>query len=93
MPVTKNSYEQNFWNWRLIYIETSKHISANNCSKTSKDQEGFPGGSDSQEPACNSGDLGLIPGSGRSSGEEMATHSNILAWRTPSVEETICGTA
>jgi len=30
---------------------------------------GFPGDSDSKESACNSGDLGLIPGSGRSLGE------------------------
>ena len=28
--------------------------------------EGFPGGSDSEESACNAGNLGLIPGSGRS---------------------------
>ena len=26
----------------------------------------FPGGSDSKESACNAGDLGSIPGSGRS---------------------------
>ena len=32
----------------------------------------FPGGSDSKEPACNAGDLGLIPGSARSPGEGMA---------------------
>ena len=30
---------------------------------------GFPEGSDSKESACNAGDEGLIPGSGRSSGE------------------------
>ena len=30
---------------------------------------GFPGGSDSKEPACNEGDPGLIPGLGRSPGE------------------------
>ena len=30
---------------------------------------GFPSGSDSKESACNVGDLGLIPGLGRSSGE------------------------
>ena len=29
---------------------------------------GFPGGSDSEESACNVGDLGLILGLGRSSG-------------------------
>ena len=32
--------------------------------------QGFPGGSDSKESACNMGDLGFIPGSGRSPGEE-----------------------
>ena len=30
---------------------------------------GFPDGSDSKESACNAGDLALIPGSGRSTGE------------------------
>ena len=30
---------------------------------------GFPGSSDGKESACNVGDLGLIPGSGRSPGE------------------------
>ena len=30
---------------------------------------GFPGGSDGIESACNAGDLGLIPGLGRSPGE------------------------
>ena len=30
----------------------------------------FPGGSDGKETACNAGDLGSIPGSGRSPGEE-----------------------
>ena len=28
-------------------------------------------------------DVGLIPGLGRSPGERMETHSNILAWRVP----------
>ena len=30
---------------------------------------GFPGGSNGKESVCNAGDLGSIPGSGRSSGE------------------------
>ena len=30
---------------------------------------GFPGGSDDKQTACNAGDLGLIPGLGRSSGK------------------------
>ena len=31
--------------------------------------KGFPGGSDGEESACSAGDLGLIPGLGRSPGE------------------------
>ena len=31
--------------------------------------EGFPGGSAGKESACNAGDVGLIPGSGRCPGE------------------------
>ena len=30
---------------------------------------GFPGSSDGEESACSAGDLGLIPGLGRSPGE------------------------
>ena len=48
---------------------------------------GFPGGSDGKESACKAGDPGLIPGSGRSPEEGMATHSSILAWRMPWTEE------
>ena len=44
---------------------------------------GFLGGSDSKESACNVGDLGLIPGLGRSPGRRHATCSSILAWRIP----------
>ena len=33
------------------------------------DIKGFPGGSDSKESASNAGDLGLIPGLGRSPGK------------------------
>ena len=37
--------------------------------------EGYPGGSDGKESACNAGDLGWISGSGRSPGGE---HGNTL---------------
>ena len=40
-----------------------------------------------KESTCNAGDQGLIPGSGRSSGEGMATHNSILAWKIPQTEE------
>ena len=84
---------------------------------------GFPGSSAGKESTCNAGDLGSVPGSGRSPGEgigyplqyswvslvtqmvknlhamretcvwsrgwedpleeRMATHSSVLAWRSP----------
>ena len=43
--------------------------------------------SDGKESACNAEESHLIPGSGRSPGEEMATHSSILTWRIPWTEE------
>ena len=33
------------------------------------EEKGFPGGSEVKASACNAGDLGSIPGSGRSPGE------------------------
>ena len=47
----------------------------------------FPGVSVGNNPHANAGDVGLIPGSGRSSGEEIATHSSILALEIPWTEE------
>ena len=48
---------------------------------------GFPGGSEDNGSACNAGDLGSIPGLGRSLEKETATHSGILTWRIPWTEE------
>ena len=48
---------------------------------------GFPGGSDGKESACNTRDLGSIPGSGRFLEKEMAIHSSILACKIPWTEE------
>ena len=49
--------------------------------------EGFPGGSDGKESACNVGDLGShnVWSLGWEDPLEkgMATHSSILAWRIP----------
>ena len=36
-----------------------------------------------KESACNAEDPGLIPGSGRSTGEGIGYHSSVLAWRIP----------
>ena len=44
---------------------------------------GFPGGSDSKEPACSTGDPGSILGREDPLEKEMVTHSSILAWEIP----------
>ena len=42
---------------------------------------GFANSSVGKEPACNAGDLGLIPGLGRSAGEGIGSHFNpIFDW-------------
>ena len=48
---------------------------------------GFPSGSMVKNLPANAGDRGLIPGSGRSTGEEMVTYFSILAWEIPWTEE------
>ena len=47
----------------------------------------FPGGSDGKESACNAGDLGSIPGSGRSPREGNDNPIQYLAWRIPWTED------
>ena len=78
----------------------SKITADGDCSNEIKRRlllgKGFPGGPEVKASTCNAGDLGSIPGLGRSSGwedpleKEMATHSSILAWRIPWTEEP-CG--
>ena len=46
-------------------------------SKSLLSVQGFPGGSDGEESAHNAGDLGLIPGLGRSPG---GGHGNLLQY-------------
>ena len=47
----------------------------------------FPGGSEVKASASNAGDLGSIPGSGRSPGEGNGNSLQYLAWRNPWTEE------
>ena len=49
---------------------------------------GFPGGSVGKESACNTGNLVLIPGLGRSHGEENGNPLQYSRWEIPCTEET-----
>ena len=46
----------------------------------------FPGGAVVKNLPANAGDAGSIPGLGRSPGGERTTHSSILTWKFPCIE-------
>ena len=52
---------------------------------------GFPGGSDSKKSACSVGDLGLIPGFGRSSGGEHGNPLQYSCWENPHGQRSLGG--
>ena len=63
-----------FWEDIFIYL-------------TSFRPKDIPGGLVVKNPPAHTGDVGSIPGLGRSPEKEMATHSNILTWEIPWTEE------
>ena len=64
--------------YSIIIVVTFTHQSTSGV--------GFPGGSALKDPPAIAGGVGLLPGSGRPPGEEMATHCSILAWEIPRTE-------
>ena len=48
---------------------------------------GLPWWVSGKESTCQIGDIGLIPGLGRSPEKEVATLSSILAWKIPWIEQ------
>ena len=67
------------YSWKKIYSPIKYAFGIKN--------QGFPGGSDSKESACNAGDLGLILCWKDRLEKGMAIHSSILAWRIPWTED------
>ena len=57
--------------WKESYDQPRQHIKKQRhyFANISPSSQGFPGGSEGKASACNVGDLGLIPGLGRSPGE------------------------
>ena len=78
-----------FWNaqvWEKSWYAAHKDVDSRPVKP-----EGWwywlPGGSEVKVSACNTGDLGSIPGWEDPLEKEMATHSSIPAWRIPWMEE------
>ena len=65
----------------------SEHVLIDNLYRMIPSFMDCPGGSDGKESACNAGNPGSVPGSGRSLGEGNGYHCSILAWRIPWTEE------
>ena len=85
--------------WKFVPFDhlhsTSPPRSGNHKFDTLFYKLNFLGGSDDKVSVYNVGDLGSIPGLGRSPGEgngdplekEMAIHSSTIAWKIPWTEE------
>ena len=73
MPPALAAHSLNHWTAREVPEDIFIQL------PTLRTREILFGGSNSKESACNTGDLGLIPGLGRTPGEENG--SSILAWR------------
>ena len=52
---------------------------------------GFPGSSDGKESACNAGDLGLIPGLGRSPGGKYGNPLQYCCLENPHEQRSLAG--
>ena len=66
--------------WKIPWIEEPGGLQFRRSQRVGRDRVptvGFPGGSEGKASACNAGDLGSIPGSGRSPGEG---HGNPLQY-------------
>ena len=82
--------------WRQYQFRNRFVISIFLNSALSNTVASFPGSSDGKVSACNAGDLGLIPGLGRSPGEgngsalvpsTLLFRSSTRAWKMPWMEE------
>ena len=62
-------------------------ISSYKINKLQGCKSDFPGGSVGKESACNAGDLGSIPGSGRSPGEGNGNPLQYSCLENPRMEE------
>ena len=63
------------------------HQAASYNPELASPQEAFLGDSDSKDSACSAGDWGQSLGQEDTLERGMATHSRILAWKTPWTED------
>ena len=69
-------FQARVWEWGAIAFSDPNELDHTNY-------KGFPHSSVGKESACNAGDLGLIPGSGRSPGEGNGNPLQYLCLENP----------
>ena len=69
-----------------LYLQRPYFLFPNKVTFPSSTREAFLGCSDGKESACNAGDPGSHPRSGRSLEKGTENHSSILVWRIPWTE-------
>ena len=74
------------WLWDWLNQTLSRSLTSGNPEFSFLLRD-LPHSFDSKESACSEGDLGSIPGSGRSPGEENSYSLQYFAWRIPQTEE------
>ena len=74
--------------WAAVYGVAQ---SRTRLKRQQQQQQDFPGGSAVKNPPANTGDVGLIPGSGRSPGEENGNTLHYSCLRNPMDRETMAG--
>jgi len=84
---TNTTWEAKYWGIHVFFNYGFLRVYAQSWDFGSYDSfRSFSGGASGKEPTCQCrrwGDVGSIPGLGRSLEKGMATHSSILAWRIP----------
>ena len=77
----------NIFAWRTPWTEKVKGMTQVWENIVVKERMGFPGGSDGKESVCSAGDLGSIPGLGRSPEGRNSNPLQYLAWKIPRNKE------
>ena len=68
-------------------VNITNETMTQNCNEVSPHSRNSFNGSASKESACNAGDIGSIAGLEDPLEKEMATHSSILAGKSPWIEK------
>ena len=86
----ENPMDRGAW-WATVHGVTKSWTRLSNQQTRTHTHEGFPGGSDGKKSVCNEGDVGSIPGSGRSPGERNGNLLQYSCLKNPHGQRSLTG--